>query len=654
MKFKLHIFLILIFVCGVMAYSQSLPQPANLTVKTGMMGGAVLQWDTASGNNGYMVYKSVDGSSFGRIASVKRNCFIDLWIFPDHLYKYFVTSFVLNNMMVEESIPSDTVLYALGMHHLPLPGEGVIGGKIIDDQTGHPLKDAVVRFFNPHRLWFEKTHTDSGGIYWAAIDTGHYLVRADKFDYVGEWFDNSLHVDSASVVTVCEDSLAVANFALHHTPILPPVTVGGRVIDSASGLPLQNTFVAFLRPHKWLRELQIVTGLFGGFPFERISIPGLGNLCGVVWFGKTDVDGNYTAHLAKGVKYIALAFKPGYVPQFYNNKLTPFDADCLRFESDSSGIDFNLIVNPVAVNSIYGSVIDSSGTGIPSNVILYRKTILGRVPVRFAVTDSVGSFAFHSLVSGVFYVKAFPIDVYAPAWYSSQDCGVRNWRFADTIRVIGDVNNIDVCVGTVPRIGFSRIAGNINRNGRNLYAVAPEQGVAVYAVSTATNQVMGYDVTEDDGTYSLENLPEGSYSIVLDKEGLAAANTPVVTVDASNNYESSNVTLIVNQELTSVDGNIKSVPSVYKLYQNYPNPFNPETEIRFDVPKASQVSVKIYNLIGQKVVTLVEETLEGGEHSVKWNARDAGSGIYFVKLIAKSVDGNELLFSQVRKMILVK
>ena len=646
--------LVLILVCGLYSNAQPLAAPQNLAVKVGEFGGASLNWDTVGGAMGYIVHKSIDNSPFARIAVIHRSMFIDWWIFPDHLYRYYVTAFRTIDMVMEESVSSDTVTFAFGLHHPPLPGQGIIGGRVADDITGLPLRGAVVRIFQPGKLWSEKTHTDTGGIYWAAIDTGRYILHADKYDYFGEWFDNVLHVDSVTVVNVHEDSLSVANFALRHISVPEVVTVSGIVTDSLNSQPLAQTFVAFLRPHRWLRELQVVTGLFGGLPMECVDVPGLGRLFGVVWMGKTDANGVYNARVIKGLKYIALAFKPGYVAEFYDNKYIPLTADRLRFMSDTSGINFKLLSNPIAVNTLGGSVVDSSGTGIPSNVILYRKTIFGRIPVRFTMTDSLGNFEFKQLVNGVFYMKAFPVDAYSPAWYSKYDCGVRNWRFADTINITGNVTGIDLCVKPVPRLGFARIAGYVRGPRGNLMAETIEQAVTVYAVSTATNQIVGYDVSEGDGSYSIENLPAGTYSIVIDKEGLTGVSEPIITVDETNNYEVADATVSVVSDPTLVEEQAVSVPAVFKLYQNYPNPFNPSTQIRFDLPKSSSVVLKVFNLIGQEVEVLVNKDLAAGTHTVKWNAQTAGTGIYFFKIIATPADGSGARFTEVRKMIYLK
>jgi len=88
-------------------------------------------------------------------------------------------------------------------------------------------------------------------------------------------------------------------------------------------------------------------------------------------------------------------------------------------------------------------------------------------------------------------------------------------------------------------------------------------------------------------------------------------------------------------------------PTAYTLRQNYPNPFNPSTTIEYSIPRESMVSVKIFNILGQEVKTLVNENEAPGNYSIKFNATDLSSGIYFYSLRA----GN---YYQVKKMMLIK
>jgi hypothetical protein len=113
-----------------------------------------------------------------------------------------------------------------------------------------------------------------------------------------------------------------------------------------------------------------------------------------------------------------------------------------------------------------------------------------------------------------------------------------------------------------------------------------------------------------------------------------------------------NVTIPAGAPVSLVLGGEPSIPETYVLLQNYPNPFNPSTTIRYGLPAAGPVTLKVYNLLGQEVKTLVDEVQEAGFRTVEWDSRNngnglVGSGVYFYELRAGS-------FVQERKMLLLK
>jgi len=99
--------------------------------------------------------------------------------------------------------------------------------------------------------------------------------------------------------------------------------------------------------------------------------------------------------------------------------------------------------------------------------------------------------------------------------------------------------------------------------------------------------------------------------------------------------------------VTSVTPNSEVVPGAYTLGQNYPNPFNPNTTIEFSIPNKENVQIAVYNILGQKVTTVINETLESGSHTVQWNAQPYASGLYFYEMRSGT-------FAAVKKMILMK
>ena len=91
----------------------------------------------------------------------------------------------------------------------------------------------------------------------------------------------------------------------------------------------------------------------------------------------------------------------------------------------------------------------------------------------------------------------------------------------------------------------------------------------------------------------------------------------------------------------------EAIPGKYALDQNYPNPFNPSTKIQYALPLSGNVSLKIYNVLGQEVMTLVNEVQPVGVYTVNFDASRLSSGVYFYQISA----GN---FTQVKKMMLLK
>ena len=99
--------------------------------------------------------------------------------------------------------------------------------------------------------------------------------------------------------------------------------------------------------------------------------------------------------------------------------------------------------------------------------------------------------------------------------------------------------------------------------------------------------------------------------------------------------------------LSSVESEGQDVPGNFLLYQNYPNPFNSKTTIKFALPQAERVTLKIYDLLGREVATLLNESLMPGLHSIELDASCIASGIFFYQLTA----GN---FTQINKLLYIK
>ena len=98
---------------------------------------------------------------------------------------------------------------------------------------------------------------------------------------------------------------------------------------------------------------------------------------------------------------------------------------------------------------------------------------------------------------------------------------------------------------------------------------------------------------------------------------------------------------------TDVNENKQSMPTKFELSQNYPNPFNPSTTINYSLPFASTVKLEVFNILGEKVASLVNSFQQPGNYQVLWNAENCASGIYFYRISTKAL-------VQTKKMMLLK
>ena len=98
--------------------------------------------------------------------------------------------------------------------------------------------------------------------------------------------------------------------------------------------------------------------------------------------------------------------------------------------------------------------------------------------------------------------------------------------------------------------------------------------------------------------------------------------------------------------ITSAEDEI-SLPISYRLFQNYPNPFNPSTKIKYTIPQTSQVQIRIFDVLGNEIKTLINEEKPAGTYELTWNAANLPSGVYFYQLKAGE-------FIQTKKMLLSK
>ncbi|MFH0733604.1 MAG: T9SS type A sorting domain-containing protein [bacterium] len=168
------------------------------------------------------------------------------------------------------------------------------------------------------------------------------------------------------------------------------------------------------------------------------------------------------------------------------------------------------------------------------------------------------------------------------------------------------------------------------------------------------NQFIGYGYYKTQGIdyrYDINSNCINVISYNVYSSSLSLPNFIDLQLPYNNNTNFINCSATYKAEIqyitiTKINNEILN-PEKFELLQNYPNPFNPSTTIKFAIPTTSSVKLTIYNTIGKEIATLVNGSMEAGNHSVNWNAGDNSSGMYFFKLEA----GN---FTATKKMMLIK
>jgi len=217
------------------------------------------------------------------------------------------------------------------------------------------------------------------------------------------------------------------------------------------------------------------------------------------------------------------------------------------------------------------------------------------------------------------------------------------------------------------RIRAANAAGYSEFSRTDAFTVAfPAQPEILLPVGANTPLVPGFSWQETAGAeiYRLQVATNGSFdetSLIYDIEGLTDTTyTPSDTLLAGNTLYFWRVRAFNETgpsdwsadfrfrtlDVTAVVAN-ETMPNRFHVYDNYPNPFNPTTTIEFDLDRQQHVMLAIYNIVGQKVALLVDEPLQPGHHSIRFDASDYSSGVYLYRVMA----GNRIV---TKRMLFLK
>jgi hypothetical protein len=170
-------------------------------------------------------------------------------------------------------------------------------------------------------------------------------------------------------------------------------------------------------------------------------------------------------------------------------------------------------------------------------------------------------------------------------------------------------------------------------SGSYAYVADANAGLRIIDVSTISSPVeVGF---YDTGGSAWSVTVSGSYDYVADGED--------------------GIYIIQNDLLVGISEESNLYPSSFLLAQNYPNPFNPSTKIKYSISQSSNVVIKVFDMLGNEIETLVDEEKQTGTYEVTWYAEKLTSGVYFYQL--KAVDpktSSGQVFVETKKMVLLR
>ncbi|MBU0476304.1 MAG: T9SS type A sorting domain-containing protein [Bacteroidetes bacterium] len=226
-------------------------------------------------------------------------------------------------------------------------------------------------------------------------------------------------------------------------------------------------------------------------------------------------------------------------------------------------------------------------------------------------------------------------------------------------QLIDNNNNTDFDIYMIKKVNGQyiqpeRMSDNINSAHMDLGAfVDPDEQYIIFESNrpgTGGFSDLYISIKNSDGTWS-ESVNMGSNINTNFEEG-----SPYVSQDKKYFFFLSDRggfrnpywvdAKFISDMITDVKDNAL-VPNEVQLNQNYPNPFNPSTVISYSIPSRSNVSLKIYDLVGKEIASLVNKEQEAGAYQTKFDATELSSGIYFYKLITD-------YYSETKKMIFLK
>jgi len=261
-------------------------------------------------------------------------------------------------------------------------------------------------------------------------------------------------------------------------------------------------------------------------------------------------------------------------------------------------------------------------------------------------TDNNGAYTLGGLRNDS-YLVLFHRDDYLSVFYGD----AFTWEIATALNLTGNTNLTDINISIVKMDGFGgKIAGSVFTSG-NSYSPSNILSSSLISVRNGSDDVIATAISDHNGYYIVPAVTNGIYTLKASHIGYVTTEySKSVQIDLSNSPVVSGIDIEVPLVPSAVGDNDGQNPETFNLYQNFPNPFNPATNIGFTISDFGFVSLKVYDVLGNEIATLVNEEKQAGNYNVEFGKNlihQIPSGIYFYRLTAGS-------FVATKKMILLK
>jgi len=243
-------------------------------------------------------------------------------------------------------------------------------------------------------------------------------------------------------------------------------------------------------------------------------------------------------------------------------------------------------------------------------------------------------------------------DVFGSVYFSAVQIRANHFGFRDSLRhdlyrtpaIIPSMNWLD---SIPPNPPLNLIALDVDAGTLLQWDEASSASDGESARNYVIYRVEGEDSLDHSNSENVLDIISSNEREYLDVSGSEYTRYHYAMTSLDRLHNESILSNSVDLIYTVIEEPIVMTVSEFKLYQNLPNPFNPVTMINYQLPMISNVELSIYNVLGQKVATLVSEKQQAGLHQVKWDASGYATGIYFYRIITES-------YQDMKKMILVR